>query len=179
MSYGSVESQASYVSLYGDTMQGSLNMNGNKLTGLPLATEGSDAVSVAYLNNRQVNGGLSWEVIGSDTIRTATEISVEKGFNFYNKILIHVQTSSLVSGSLSVKVDKSENSTLTATNTIARNSTAYLCLIPFFQNVIVGLPYGYNSDNYPRTGVADGNTIYLNGNFNGGTPVTVYGQVFK
>ena len=178
MSYGSVESQASYVSLYGDTMQGSLNMNGNKLTGLPLATEGSDAVSVAYLNNRQVNGGLSWEVIGSDRITSSGEISVEKGFNFYNKILIHVQTSSSVSGVLNAKVDGSKNDILT-TATVARNSTAYLCLIPFYQNFIVGLPYGYISSNYPRAGVADGNTIYLTGSFNGTTPVTAYGQVFK
>lgn len=178
MSYGSVESQASYVSLYGDTMQGSLNMNGNKLTGLPLPVDVDDAVSVAYLNNRQVNGGLSWEVIGSTRIFSFGEISVEKGFDFYNKILISVATSPSVSGDLSIRVVESGKDYLSLI-TVARNSTAYSFLIPFYQNVIVGLPYGYNSDNYPRAGVADGNTIYLNGNFNELTTVTAYGQVFK
>lgn len=54
MSYGSVESQASYVSKYGDTMQGSLNMNGNKLTGLPTPIDGSDAVSLDYMQTYSV-----------------------------------------------------------------------------------------------------------------------------
>lgn len=179
MSYGSVESQASYVSKYGDTMLGELDMNGNKLSGLPNPIDGSDAVNLDYLNSRELNGESSWEFIGSDRIMSSGEISVAKGFGFYNKILISVTTGTQVSGTLTVSVGNSRTVTSIGDTSLARNSTSYVLLIPFYQGIVAGLPYGRNTENFPAAGTSEDNIIYLGGTFNGTTTVTAYGQVFK
>lgn len=49
MGYGSVESQG-YVSIYGDTMKGPINMGGNAITGLPNPTANDNPVTLGYLS---------------------------------------------------------------------------------------------------------------------------------
>lgn len=55
MAFGSIQGQNGYVSKYGDTMLGELDMGGQKLTGLPAPINDSDAVNLNYLHTNIFN----------------------------------------------------------------------------------------------------------------------------
>ena len=63
MGYGSVESQG-YVSIYGDTMKGPIDMGGYAITGLPEATEDTQPVRLAEFNN-YISSAISKMAYGS------------------------------------------------------------------------------------------------------------------
>lgn len=65
MGYGSVESQG-YVSIYGDTMKGPINMGGNAITGLPAATENTQPVRLAEFNSF-ISGTVTKFAVGAVT----------------------------------------------------------------------------------------------------------------
>lgn len=72
MGYGSVESQG-YVSIYGDTMKGPIDMGGNGISGLPEATEDTQPVRLAEFNsfkNESINNFTIGNYIGNDNIGT-------------------------------------------------------------------------------------------------------------
>lgn len=50
MAFGSIQGQNGFLDKYGDTMLGELDMNGNKLTGLPTPITDSDAVPKSFLD---------------------------------------------------------------------------------------------------------------------------------
>lgn len=63
MGYGSVESQG-YVSIYGDTMKGPIDMGGNAISGLAEATEGTQPVRLAEFND-YISSAISKMAYGS------------------------------------------------------------------------------------------------------------------
>lgn len=74
MAFGSIQGQNGFLDKYGDTMLGTLNMNNQRLTGLPTPVNDSDAVPKSF-----ISGGSSGNANGLITYKKTINLSGNMG----------------------------------------------------------------------------------------------------